>query len=36
MNDCEEIPSAIMKKFSGVPRSIGSLATFYNPDSQDE
>jgi hypothetical protein len=32
----EEIPSVIMNKFSGVPRSIHSLATFYNLDPQDE
>jgi hypothetical protein len=25
-----------MNKFSGVPRSICLLATFYNPDPQDE
>jgi Reverse transcriptase (RNA-dependent DNA polymerase) len=30
------IPSVVMNKFSGVPRSIWSLATFYNPDPQDK
>jgi Reverse transcriptase (RNA-dependent DNA polymerase) len=34
--DREEIPSIIMNKFSGVPHSICSLATFYNTDPQDE
>jgi hypothetical protein len=34
--DCGEIPSDIMNKVSGVPCSIFSLATFYDPDPQDE
>jgi hypothetical protein len=34
--DFEEIPSVSMNKFSGVPCSVHSLATFYNPDPQDE
>jgi hypothetical protein len=33
---CDKIPTVILNKSSGVPPSICSLATFYNPDPQDE
>jgi hypothetical protein len=30
------ILASVQHKFAGIPRSIGSLATFYNPNPQDE
>jgi hypothetical protein len=30
------IPDSLQHKFSGIPRSIRSLATFYIPNTQDE
>jgi hypothetical protein len=32
----EVIPTSIKQKFSGIPRSIRSLATFSNPNPQDK
>jgi hypothetical protein len=34
--DNAPLTSVVVYKFSGVPCSIWSLATFYNPDPQDE
>jgi hypothetical protein len=30
------IPVSVQQKFAGIPRSIRSLAIFYNPNTQDE
>jgi hypothetical protein len=35
-DDDEVLPASAQQQFKGVPRSIRSLATFYNPNPQDE
>jgi hypothetical protein len=37
-DDAEDdiIPASVQHKFAGIPRAISSLATFYNPNPQDE
>jgi hypothetical protein len=34
--DDDVIPNSVQQKFAGIPRSIRSLATFYNSNPQDE
>jgi hypothetical protein len=35
-DDNKIIPASVQQEFAGIPRSIRSLATFYNPNPQDE